>query len=212
MTSAIPADTSSGGMRLNLIPKDGGNIMSGSVFVGGTDGNWQSKNIDEKLESRGIRSANGVAHVQNFNGSLGGPVKKDVLWFFVSARHSSTDETVANVPEHIYLPDGTYIRSILNQYLRDGVLRYAWQVSPKNKFSGWFQRTWKKKGKDFGFGADAGRRFKSSAIRRSTSRWARPGAISSCSKSIPARCRTRPGPAGCRTPFTLNVRAQKTDT
>jgi hypothetical protein len=62
MTSAIPADTSAGGMRLNLIPKDGGNVVSGAVFLGGTNGTWQSKNIDAALLARGVRSANGVAH------------------------------------------------------------------------------------------------------------------------------------------------------
>ena len=28
--------TAGGGMRMNMIPKDGGNIVSGSVFFGGT--------------------------------------------------------------------------------------------------------------------------------------------------------------------------------
>ena len=32
--------------------------------------------------------------------------------------------------------------------------RVTWQISPKNKFAVFFERTWKRKGKDFGFGAD----------------------------------------------------------
>ena len=93
-------------MRLNIIPKDGGNIVSGSVFLGGTNGTWQSNNIDDELRARNIRSANGVAHVQNFNGTVGGPVKRDKLWFLMTVRHASTDETVANTPKEVLLPNG----------------------------------------------------------------------------------------------------------
>ena len=33
--------------------------------------------------------ANGTAHVQNFNGAMGGPVKRDTLWYFIAARPSA---------------------------------------------------------------------------------------------------------------------------
>jgi hypothetical protein len=154
MTSGIPAETNLGGIRINIIPKDGGNVVSGAVFVGGTNGTWQSDNIDAALRARKIAAANGVAHIQNFNGAMGGPIKRDKIWFFISARHTSTDETVANVPKEIILPDGTIIRSILDQFVRDGLLRLVWQVSPNNKFGVWYERVWKRKGKDFVYGQD----------------------------------------------------------
>src|SRR5213080_3827366 len=89
VTAAQPAEIQSGGMRTNTIPKDGGNVSSGAVFLGGSDGNWQSKNINSYLKSQNITSANGISHIQNFNGSLGGPLRKDRLWFFLAARHVS---------------------------------------------------------------------------------------------------------------------------
>ena len=79
MTSAIPPDTSSGGIRINSILKDGGNVVSGAVFLGGSNGPWQSKNVDAALRARGIAAANATQHVQNFNGAMGGPVKRDTL-------------------------------------------------------------------------------------------------------------------------------------
>jgi hypothetical protein len=153
-TNAIPADTSGGGMRLNAIPKDGGNVVSGSVFLGGTDGNWQSKNIDDALRARNIASANGIAHIQNFNASMGGPVKKDKLWFFTSVRHMSSDETVANTAKQYILSDGTVYRTVLDQFVRDTSLRLTWQVSQQHKFSTFFSRIWKRKGHDFSAGVD----------------------------------------------------------
>ena len=153
-TSAHPAEIQSGGLRTNMIPKDGGNSVSGSIFFGGSDGNWQSNNVSDEMRAQNFTSANGIAHIQNFNGSMGGPIWRDRLWFFVSARHISTDELVANVAEYVTAPDGQLIRSTLDQYIRDVLGRVTWQISPKNKLAVFFERTWKRKGKDFGFGAD----------------------------------------------------------
>jgi hypothetical protein len=153
-TAAQTAENQSGGMRVNAIPKDGGNTASGSIFIGGSDGNWQADNINDYLKSQAITSANGIVHIQNFNASLGGPVKKDKIWFFAAVRHISTDETVANTPLFLVAPNGDFIRSILDQYIRDGLARVTWQVNQKNKFAAFMQRTWKRKGKDFGFGTD----------------------------------------------------------
>ena len=51
-TSSIPADTGGGGIRLNMILKDGGNQFSGSAFLGGTRGIWVQNNIDDRLCAR----------------------------------------------------------------------------------------------------------------------------------------------------------------
>jgi len=154
MTAAIPADTSGGGIRLNSILKDGGNTMSGSVFIGGTDGDWQSSNIDDALRKRGVNLGNGVAHIQQFTASMGGPLKKDKIWWFLAARHQSSDERVANVPEQFVAPDGTFFRGIADNYVRGPSVRLTWQATQKNKLSMFAQRWWKRKGLDFGADTD----------------------------------------------------------
>ena len=52
MTSAIPADTSGGGIRMNSVLKDGGNMFSGAAFLGFSSGNWQSDNIGRRAARR----------------------------------------------------------------------------------------------------------------------------------------------------------------
>jgi len=153
-TSALPAENAAGGIRVNSIPKDGGNIFSGAAFVGGTDGNWQADNVDDALRTRGIQSANGIAHIQNFNLALGGPILHDRLWFFSSGRHTSTNETVANVPKEFTAPDGDQIQGILDQFVRDVALRLTLQATPQNKVAVFLERIYKRKGKDFTFGQD----------------------------------------------------------
>jgi hypothetical protein len=153
-TAAHPAEVQGAAMRMNIIPKDGGNNFSGSVFLGGSDGNWQASNIDDYLRSQNITRGNGIAHVQTFNGALGGPIKRDRLWFFITARHASTDEVVANVGETIVTPQGEQLKSTIDQYIRDALGRLTWQMNQKNKVAAFFNRTWKRKGKDFGAGSD----------------------------------------------------------
>ena len=145
MTSAIPADTAWGGMRINIIPKDGGNVTSGTVFLGGSKGSWMSKNIDDYLRSRNVVTPKGVLRVQNFSATMGGPIKRDMLWFFVSARHMATDELIPNTPTHMYLPSGEELPGNSLLFVRDVLGRLVWQATPRNKLSAWWERTLKRR-------------------------------------------------------------------
>jgi hypothetical protein len=156
MTSAIPADTSGGGIRMNSVLKDGGNTFSGSAFLGFSSGDWQSDNVDDFLRAvpRSIRSANGIKHIHMFTGSLGGPIMRDKLWFIVTARHQSSDETVADVPVQITTPQGKIINSYLDTYVRGPSMRMTWQAASKHKLASFVQRWWKRKGRTFSAGQD----------------------------------------------------------
>ena len=156
MTSAIPADTSGGGIRMNSVLKDGGNMFSGAAFIGFSSGSWQSDNTGDELRAspRSINSPNAIKHIHMFTGSLGGPIKRDKMWFLVAARHQSSDEIITDVPVQITAPDGEVINSYLDTYVRGPSLRLTWQAAQKHKLASFVQRWWKRKGKDFGAGQD----------------------------------------------------------
>ena len=147
-TSAVNAEVSAGGLRINMIPKDGGNRVSGTLYIGGTPESWQSPNIDDELRAKGVRAPNGVQHVQDFNGSIAGPIVKDRLWWFTSARQISVNEKVTNA----FYPDGS--PAIVDQYVRDILNRMTAQVTPRNKVSVYFERIWKFKGHELNPGYD----------------------------------------------------------
>jgi hypothetical protein len=154
-TSALPAEIAAGGMRINSIPKDGGNAISGAIFLGGTDGPWQSNNVDEYLQSRQIRQADRISKIQNFNASMGGPIVKDTLWYFIAGRHLAVDKFPANVDtEYIVAPDGEVIRAVNDQHTRNASLRLTWQINEKMKFAPLVQRLWKQLGNSFVYGQD----------------------------------------------------------
>ena len=56
--------------------------------------------------------------------------------------------------ETITTPQGEQLKSTIDQYIRDALGRLTWQINQKNKFAAFFNRTWKRKGKDFGAGSD----------------------------------------------------------
>jgi len=145
-TSALPAEVAAGGVRVNMIPKDGGNFFKGGGFIGGTAHGWQSDNNDDALRARGFLYRNFVQHVQDFNVYAGGPIVRDKFWFFTTARHVSVDEGVANtfyrVPYEKYQAGDPAIQE---QFVRDALVRLTTQLTPKNKLSAYMERIWKRK-------------------------------------------------------------------
>ena len=53
-TSGIGADRDTGGMQLNMIPRDGGNIFSGIAQLAYSGPDLQSNNIGDELIARGL--------------------------------------------------------------------------------------------------------------------------------------------------------------
>src|SRR5690348_587191 len=86
--AAVSAEQPFGGLRINLIPKEGGNSFKGSVFATGVSSAWQGDNIDDDLKTRGLGlpDPNQMKRAYDVNPSIGGPLMKDKLWFFLSAR------------------------------------------------------------------------------------------------------------------------------
>jgi hypothetical protein len=138
-TSGISADTPTGGVRLNLIPKDGGNTVHGSGFFGGSSDHWhlQSTNLDDGLRARGLPTGARVEHLNDFNGSAGGPVVKDKLWWFGSLRHQGTFVQVPNT----FKNDGS--PGIDDAWIDSFVVRGTWQATTRNKFAITYQRNFK---------------------------------------------------------------------
>src|SRR5262245_9432524 len=95
-TSGGGADVSAGGLKINMIPKEGGNRVSGSAFIGGTREEWQGDNVNADLRARGVEHGDTVQHVSDYNFAIGGPIRRDSLWYFTTVRRIATNEVVAN--------------------------------------------------------------------------------------------------------------------
>jgi hypothetical protein len=151
VTSGVTAEVASGGVLVNMVPKDGGNEFHGAAFAGGTFGQgpfWQASNVTKQLQDRGLVGAQVLEHIQIFDGSIGGPIKRDKLWFVGSSRYTSTFDS----PPGIFYPlaDGKTPDlsrpGIEEQWIASGTIHLTWQINSKMKFSGTYERNIKHKG------------------------------------------------------------------
>jgi hypothetical protein len=142
-TAAGSAEQSAGGVRMNIIPREGGNSFAGSFFVGATSERFQADNIDEELRDRRILSSNEVKSNWEVNPAFGGPVMRDRLWFFTSGRVSQVNNYIAgavrnanagNAASFTYAPDASF-RGSRDTRWRAVNGRLTWQATQKHKLS-----------------------------------------------------------------------------
>jgi hypothetical protein len=160
-TSGAGTDVSGGGVRLNMIPRDGGNKFNGSIFSGYQDQNYQSDNLTDELKARGLRTPDGIAKLWNVEGALGGPIKKDKVWFFGSARafHLNTlpADALVGIPGTALpnkAPTPSTERGVDPQKINSFQARIVWQISDKTKLSAYNDRLMKDRGSDMVAGVD----------------------------------------------------------
>ena len=152
-------DSPTGGVKINLVPKEGGNRFTGSIFQGYESSSLQSDNLTPYLADRGVKTVDKIGKYNDTNFTLGGPIKKDKLWFFGSGRFFTVNKPIANT----YVSDGTKVgiaacqaalagRGTLcpqgedPQHQYSGLFRMTWQISPRQKLSGYYDRIHKVRG------------------------------------------------------------------
>jgi len=146
-TSGLSAEVARGGPHMNLIPREGGNTFSGRTYFGYTNGSMQSDNLGDLL-SRGLAAPDAVDLLYYANVSVGGPIKRDKLWFFGSYGNNGNDNIVSNS----FYPDGR--PGIYDQKVTNYTARLTWQVTPKNKITAFDDYALKYLGHDFVSGVD----------------------------------------------------------
>ena len=80
---AISAEVAGGGVRVNIIPSEGGNKFSGLAFVNFANDGLQGNNVDDELRSQGITTADSIKNIYDTSFAIGGPLKRDKLWFWI---------------------------------------------------------------------------------------------------------------------------------
>src|SRR5262245_16953516 len=137
-TAALGSEVATGGVRVNLIPKEGGNSFSGTEFFAFANRSMQSTNLTPELSKLGVSSGDAVKRLWDSSITLGGPIRKDKIWFFGAFRDVGNRNIVANT----FMPDGS--PGIFDQTVLKLTARVTYQVTPKNKLSAYNDRAFKK--------------------------------------------------------------------
>ncbi len=167
-TSGADATLAGGGVQINYVPRDGGNTFRGLVFFSGANNSMQATNYStgtrdasgncapiESLFCRGLVTQPGALKtVYDFNPGYGGPIMRDRLWWFATARWTKAENYVSNNYPNLNFVPGQTNPALLNRttlsyapatneelrttlggggYFWEQTLRLTWQMTPKNK-------------------------------------------------------------------------------
>jgi hypothetical protein len=130
-TGAHSAEIPNGGVVMNLVPKEGGNSFSGTVYAQYIDGQMVSSNLSDTLRARGLSTTTEIDKIWDVNPAYGGPVRRDRLWFFATFRHWGANMYPVDA---FFLSNPAERALSVNKYwAADG--RLTWQASRRHKFN-----------------------------------------------------------------------------
>lgn len=128
------------GPAMNLVPRQGGNRLSGTFFANGAPGEFQRSNSAEAIAA-GLTAPQDLLKIWDVNGAVGGPIRRDRLWFFGTARYQGNRKTAPSFFNANANDPGrwSYVKST-EQAIDDGTwknfnARLTLQASPRNKFN-----------------------------------------------------------------------------
>jgi len=147
------AEQESSGIQINYVPREGGNRFSGSFFGTYVGPSFQNDNYTDELKALGLGQPNSLKRLYDVNGSVGGPIVRDRLWFFSSARGQENSSYLAGAyfnknagdpNSWTYEPDLS--RQSFSSTTQTSInTRLTLQATPKHKFSLYGEsqpRTW----------------------------------------------------------------------
>ena len=139
-TSGISAESTADGAVLNMIPKEGSNAFRFGLEGLYTNDSLESSNLNDDLRARGLTTVSKILKVYDAGVTLGGPVKKDKLWFFSSLREWGNGHLVAGSFWNTTQGTPFYTPNLSRpadrfQWYESKAIRTTWQASSKNKLN-----------------------------------------------------------------------------
>jgi hypothetical protein len=162
-TAGGTAETITGGVTMNFVPKDGGNRFAGGIKYAKSPKQWQGDNLTDRLKGLGVSAVDKIDNFYEVNVEEGGPIRKDRLWFFGAFRRAHYDKPIANT---YYVPAGSASipaafqqclqkaieceQGISDEKMDNPIVRITWQMSPRNKFAAYMDRAMRLRGHAMG--------------------------------------------------------------
>jgi hypothetical protein len=148
-TTGASAEQGQSGLKMNLIPRDGGNTFRGTFFGAWANSHFEGNNYTQELKDRKLPAINTLVNTYDVNPGFGGPIVKDRLWFFSGVRFDRTTDSVGAAPAYnknagdinawLYVPDTSRTdKPERSNYFHSINTRITVQATPKNKFSAFY--------------------------------------------------------------------------
>ncbi|HUR32553.1 MAG TPA: TonB-dependent receptor [Vicinamibacterales bacterium] len=148
LTSGAGAEVASPGVLQNMIPRQGGNQMHGSLNWVYANRNWQAADLTQDLIDKGLRQGNKLYALGNLEGGVGGKFIRDRFWWFSAARRQYAYN---QIPDTQY-PDGS--PGVSEDTVKNLSLRLTSQLTSQHKLTAYVDRVSKEIGHDMQAGFD----------------------------------------------------------
>ena len=137
-------DAETGGVVINVIPREGANTFSGQFNFSGSNDSLQGSNYTERLKDKGLRSPSELISVYDVNPMYGGRIVEDKLWFYGDVPPDRSEE---HGPGHVLEQERRRLRrsgsvdfdrskpAFTNTVERQATFRVTWQATPRNKIN-----------------------------------------------------------------------------
>ena len=136
-------ESGTNGVIMNAIPKSGGNTFHGSLLANGSAPALQGSNVNDRLRARGASDTDSLKKLYDINGAIGGPIKRDKLWFYFTSRYFTNEYYMAG--QYFAVDPSAYIRTpdltrqaFAGTWTADNNIRLTWAPTVKQKISGWY--------------------------------------------------------------------------
>ncbi len=161
-TAGGNAETLTGGVNMNLIPKDGGNQFNGGFKAFKSPSGWQGDNLTDHLRSLGVSGVDKIANFYEWNVEQGGPIVRNKLWFYGAFRKARYDRPIANtfnIPAGQNIPQafaacqrdpGSCEQGVSDEKMDNPIVRLTWQASERNKVALYMDRALRLRGHAMG--------------------------------------------------------------
>jgi hypothetical protein len=142
-TSGGLGEAEVGGPTLSIVPKSGGNTVKGAIFLSGVSSGMVATNYTPALQAAGLSTPGAPLTVWDYTGGVGGPIKKDRLWYYATLRDEGETTSIPGIYPNLnagdptkftYAPDTTKQAQGAQSFLL-GSARLTLQATPRNKFN-----------------------------------------------------------------------------
>jgi hypothetical protein len=142
-TSGGLGEAEVGGPTLSIVPRSGGNDIAGSVYLSGVTRGMVGSNYSEELRTAGLSTPGKLIKQWDFTGGVGGPIVRDRIWYYVTARDEGQHRTIPGIFPNLnagdptkweYLPDRTKEARGAESFQLYSA-RFTIQATPRNKFN-----------------------------------------------------------------------------
>lgn len=127
-TSGGLGEAEVGGPQMNLVPKTGGNTISGSLYFAGVSRGMVGSNYTRELREAGLRTPGSLMKLWDITAGVGGPILRDRIWYFGTFRDEGSwasvpgmyaNKNAGDPTKFVYEPD----------YSRQAVTAGSWTIA-----------------------------------------------------------------------------------